>query len=276
MKKITAGFDGLSYSKSTRDYAISLAKDSGALVLGVFLDDELHTSYKVYDLIKQGISVDKLETFAAKDSALRDEAAANFGQACTAAGIPHAIHRDRNDALQELKHESVYSDLLVIKSSEALSHEIQKPPARFIRELISDLHSPILLVPMEYVPITRVVLLFDAEPPSVNAMKMFSYLLPQYNNYDTEIVSVNPSDSSFALVDHSYMKEFVDLHFPNARYKILHGSAEKEIIHHLEKKDKGTLVVLGANRRNAVGKFFHESMADVLLKNVSLPIFVVH
>ena len=51
MKKIIAAIDSLKFSESTRDYAVQLAKQNGAHLVGVFLDD--HTSYKIYDLIKE-------------------------------------------------------------------------------------------------------------------------------------------------------------------------------------------------------------------------------
>ena len=51
MKKIIAAFDGLKFSVSTRDYAIQISQTNDAHLVGVFLDD--HTSYKIYDLIKE-------------------------------------------------------------------------------------------------------------------------------------------------------------------------------------------------------------------------------
>ena len=36
MKKIIAAFDGLKFSKSTRDYAIQIAKENNAHLVGVF------------------------------------------------------------------------------------------------------------------------------------------------------------------------------------------------------------------------------------------------
>jgi hypothetical protein len=43
MKKIIAALDGLKFSGSTRDYAIQLARQNNAHLVGVFLDD--HTSF---------------------------------------------------------------------------------------------------------------------------------------------------------------------------------------------------------------------------------------
>ena len=51
MKKFIVAFDGLKFSESARDYAIQLAKQSGAHLVGIFLDDGSRHSYKIYDLV---------------------------------------------------------------------------------------------------------------------------------------------------------------------------------------------------------------------------------
>ena len=51
MKKFIVAFDGLKFSESARDYAIQFAKQSSAHLVGIFLDDGLRHSYKIYDLV---------------------------------------------------------------------------------------------------------------------------------------------------------------------------------------------------------------------------------
>src|SRR5688572_19890373 len=179
MKKIIAAFDGLKYSESTRDYAIYLAKQTNAHLVGVFMDDPTYTSYKIYELIaKEGVSVDKLKKFEAKDKATRDAAAKNFKKTCQQPGLEFSIHHDHNIALQSLKHESIYADLVVIDSKETLTHHSEKLPTRFIRDLLSETQCPVLIVPQKFNPVQKIVLLYDGGPSSVYAIKMFSYLLP--------------------------------------------------------------------------------------------------
>jgi len=79
MKKIIAAFDGLKYSESTKDYAIYLAKQTNTHLVGVFMDDSIYTSYKIYELIvKEGASEDKVKKYEAIDKATRAATAANF------------------------------------------------------------------------------------------------------------------------------------------------------------------------------------------------------
>lgn len=65
-------------------------------------------------------------------------------------------------------------------------------------------------------------------------------------------------------------------HFPNADYTVLKGDAEEEIITHLSRFQESTLVVLGAYRRSRISRWFKASMADGLLKNLKLPLFIAH
>ena len=105
---------------------------------------------------------------------------------------------------------------------------------------------------------------------------MFSYLLPQLKNLETEVLTIKPEKKSLHLPDGKLMKEFMKRHFPNAEYKVVHGYAEDEIVKYLKQQNESTLVVLGAYRRSTVSRWFRESMADVLMKEVKLPLFIAH
>ena len=277
MKKIIAAFDGLKYSGSTRDYAIYLAKQTNTHLVGIFMDDPTYTSYKIYELIvKEAVSEDKLKIFEAKDKATRAAAAENFEKACQQSGLEYTLHHDRNIAIQDLKHESIYADLLVIDSKETLTHYTEKLPTRFIRDLLGDAQCPVLIVPQKYKPVDKIILLYDGEPSSVHAIKMFSYLLPQLKHLNTEVISVKPVNSILHLPDNKLMKEFMKRHYPKAKYTVMKGWAEDEIVKHLKQTSENALVVMGAYRRGPVSRWFRESMADSLMKEVKLPLFIAH
>ena len=78
MKKIIAAFDGLKFSRSTRDYAITLAKMHKAHLVGVFLEDFTYTGYKIYDLVhaKGGLVGSARKKFEQKDA--KERAAARW------------------------------------------------------------------------------------------------------------------------------------------------------------------------------------------------------
>ena len=277
MKKITAAFDGLKYAESTRDYALNIAKQTNAHLVGIFLDDPTYTSYKVYDLIsKDGVSEERLRKVAQKDKLVRASSAANFEQSCTQAGVQFTLHHDRKIAIHDLVHETIYSDLMVISAKETLTHYPENLPTRFIRELLSESQCPVLLVPDKYKPIQKIILLYDGAPSSVHAIKMFSYLLPVMKHLEVEVIAVNPMNSSLHLPDNKLMKEFMKRHYAKVIYTILKGWAEDEIIRYLHQISEDVLVVMGAYQRSTVSRWFRESMADILMKEVKFPLFIAH
>lgn len=190
--------------------------------------------------------------------------------------MEYTVHHDRNIAIHDLKHESIYADLLIIDSKETLTHYTEKLPTRFIRDLLGDSQCPVLIVPQKYKTIDKIILLYDGEPSSVHAIKMFSYLLPQLKHLDTEVISVKPVNSILHLPDNKLMKEFMKRHYPNAKYTVMKGWAEDEIVKHLKQTSENALVVMGAYRRGTVSRWFRESMADSLMKEVKLPLFIAH
>ncbi len=277
MKKIIAAFDGLKYAESTEAYAVNIAHEAKMHVYGIFLDDPTYTSYKIYDLItKEGVNDDKLKKLEAKDKMTRATAAENFEIACRKAGLAYSIHHDHNTAIQELLHESIYADLVVIDAKETLTHYPEKLPTRFIRDFLCDTQCPVLLVQQNYQPIKKIILLFDGEPSSVHAIKMFSYLLPHLKQLETEVISVKPIDTSLHVPDNKLMKEFMKRHYPNANYTIVKGWPEDEIVKRLKQETEGSLVVLGAYKRGSISRWLRESMADTLMKEVKLPLFIAH
>lgn len=278
MKKFIAAFDGLDFSESTMRYSIFLAKSANAHLVGVFLDDFTRHSYGMTDITKyEGAGFDKrIQELDQKDNDDRNESVEFFENACQVAGINYSIHRDKSVAIQELLHESIYSDLLIINETETMTRYEESVPSRFIQDLLIDVQCPVIIVPAEYKPINKIILLYDGEPSSVLAVKMFSYLLDPLKHLKTEIITVKGEDQSIHLPDGRLIKEFIKRHYPKAEFIVLKGFAEEEIVNFLDREKKDSLVVLGAYRRSRFSRMFRPSMADHLLQNLEMPLFIVH
>ncbi|MFL5808242.1 MAG: universal stress protein [Flavisolibacter sp.] len=278
MKKIIAAFDGLQFSGTTLDYALDLAKQSHSHLVGVFLDDLVYHSYGYKEIVSYEMEdLDKtIHEWNDKDTEKRNESVDLFERVCAKGGINFSVHRNKNVALQELLHESIYADLLVINWNEKFAHTEDDFPSRFIRDLLADVQCPVFLVPDIYYALDKLILLYDGEPNAVHAVKMFSYLLPSLKHLDAEVVSIRPEDESLHVPDNRLMKEFMKRHFPKALYHVLKGAAEEQIVAFLNRKKYNALVVLGAYRRSRVSRWFRPSMADHLMKNIGLPLFIAH
>jgi nucleotide-binding universal stress UspA family protein len=277
MKKFIAAFDGLRFSESTNEYATRLAKQSSAHLVGIFLDDYMRHGYKIYDLITDdGNYTAKQKKLEQRDINTRKKAVSRFETACREAGLQYSIHHDRNTAIKDLLQESIYADLLILNSGETFTINRESMPGGFIRDVLSQVQCPVLLVPEKFKPISTLVLLYDGEPSSVFAIKMFSYTLASLKQEPAEIVSVKNTNQSLHLPDNKLMKEFMKRHFPRARYTVLKGLPEAEIVNYLKTQKATPLVVLGAYRRGVVSRWFRASMADVLIRDLKLPLFIAH
>jgi nucleotide-binding universal stress UspA family protein len=276
MKKIIVAIDGLKYSQSATEYGIQLAKENDAHLVGIFLDDLTYHSYKIYEVIhsEEGVSEEKIERFSTQDKEKRNLSAQQFENACRKARIDYSIHHDRNVAIHELIHETIYSDLLVIDRKETLTHYEENLPTRFIRDLLANAECPVLIVPPHFQEIKRNVMLYDGEPPSVNAIKIFSYLFPNYCDRETEVISIKSMPDDFHLPQNRLMKEFMKRHFSHATYTILKGLPEIEIVSHLEGKQQHELIVMGSYRRGMVSRWFRPSVADELMREIQAPLFI--
>jgi hypothetical protein len=191
-------------------------------------------------------------------------------------GLNYTVHHDRSIALHELLHESIYADLMIIENKETLMHYEETIPTRFIKDLLSEIQCPVLVVPAKYKPLDKLVLLYDGQPSSVYAIKTFSYLFPELKYLETEVLSVRESGRNRHVPDNRLMKEFMKRHFPQAYYTVLNGYADVEITENLKAQKNNLLVVLGAYKRSRVSRWFRESMADILMAEINFPLFIAH
>jgi hypothetical protein len=277
MQKIIVALDGLKYSQGAAAYSIFISKQTGAHLVGVFLDDITYHSYKIYELItSEGVSEARQRQLEQKDADTRAAAVHDFEKACQKEGVHYTIHRDRNIALQELLHESIYADLLVVDMNETLTHYTENSPTRFMRDLLESVQCPVLLVPKKFRQPDKFLLLYDGSPSAVFAIRMFGYTMSPLNQLPVDVLTVKYPGQVAHVPDNRLMKEFMKRHFDKAVYKVLKGLPEQEITQYIKNEKENTVVVLGAYRRGKVSRWFRQSMADVLMKETKVPLFVAH
>ena len=277
MNKIIAALDGLKFSESCARYAIQLAHQAKAHLLGVFLEDFTYHSYKIYELVgNEGVSEEKHQFLETQDAELRDQSIERFAELCRESGVNYSVHRDRNIAIRELLHESVFADVVIIDRKETLTHHDEKVPTRFIRDLLEHTTGPVMVVPEKNKSIEKIILLYDGDPASVHAIKMFNYIFPTALSCVVEVLCVKNPNNSLHLPDNRLMKEFMKRHYPDAEYTILKGNAEEEIVRYISNLKENVLIVLGAYKRGVVSRWLRPSMADVLMKELNFPLFIAH
>ena len=278
MKKFLAVIDGFKISQSTIDYSTHLAQAADAHLVGVFLDDSIYRSFSTYKVMAEHKDFDKIvNKLDEKDKIKRDAAVLYFQKACEKSKISFSVHRNKNIALQELKHESMFADLIIIDEHETFTKHHEQVPTRFIRDLLTDVQCPVLVVPKDFMPLEKIVLLYDGGPSSVYAVKLFSYIFGNLNDLPVEVYTVKvESLTNLKLPDNKLMREFIKRHFPKATYTVVKGDGEMQIKSHLRNHKENELVVLGAYRRSEFSRWFKNSMADTLMKDLDTPLFIAH
>src|SRR6185437_5119841 len=211
MKKFLVVFDGYKMSESSMQYAIQLTQMANAA-----------------DFQKKLAELDK------RDQKKRDNAVLTFQKACELAKINFSIHRDTSIAFQELKHESIFADLVIIDEYETFSRFKESLPTSFVKELLGDVQCPVLVTPAAFKKIDRIVLLYDGKPYALYAIKMFSYVLGCLRDLPVEIITVkNEKKAGRHLPDKQLMNEFIKRHFDNVKYTVLKGAPEQQIVEYL-------------------------------------------
>ncbi len=277
MIKIIAVFDGLKFSEATLHHSIKMSKSQGAHLVGLFLEDFTYQSFSRYRAIaKDKMTEKEITALEQKDAEQRKASRQKFEEVCQREGIEFTMHKEADVAYPALIHESIYADLVIIDQAETFTPYQEEKPTQFIKDFLSATECPVLLVRTAE-DINAATLLFDGSPNSVFAIKQFSYVVKSAADKPVEVITVKSGDESLHLPDNKLMKEFMKRHFPNANFNVLKGDvADVEIIEKLRSENNNSLIVLGAYKRGFVSRWFKESLADSLMRNVSNPLFIAH
>jgi nucleotide-binding universal stress UspA family protein len=276
MKKILAVFDGLRYSAHTMGYAADVAKTTDSLLVGVFLQDLTYAHFvDTYSWdIPTHYSLD-FDRIGKEDEEKMKDIVTHFEKICTDKKVQYKIHHHAGVPLMELLKESAFADLLIIDSKTSFFNVGDQTPSAFVKDLLTEAKCPILIIPDKPEAMTHAVIAYDGSDSSVYAMKMFSYLFPEWNEMDTTVVTVNPTLSNH-IPKNRDVKDLATHHFKKVSFKVLNGEPEAELEKFLKNNGKDTVVVMGAYGRSAWSRLLHESLSNKILKDVKVPLFITH
>lgn len=278
MKKILAVFDGYKLCKSTLQHGISIAKENGNHLTGVFLDSFFYRNYNLTKVLKTSLNPDEtIKKLDREDELQRSNSVYEFETACQQANISFSIHRDHSVPLIELQYESMFADLIVINEREKFTRSDTRKPTEFIRDLLTDVQCPVLVVPDNFSEIKKLVFLYDGEPASLYAIKMFSYIFDVWRDLPVEVITVNERNvTDFQLPGSILMTDFVNRRFTHSSFTLLRGNTEEMVLSHLLTSGGGQMVVLGAYQRSDFSRWLKRSIADTLMIGLDMPLFIAH
>jgi len=279
MHKIVVAFDSLHFSESALQYAIYLGRQRKTNLVGVFLDNP---SYNSFFTLADTFSEDdddvatkkKVTRLKRKDSLTKANGLKRFETECSAAAIRYLIHTDNFDS-NDLIRETIFADLLIIEAHEKFTASLQAPSS-FIRNLLKNTHCPVLLVPDSFTAIESVTVLYNGDPSSVLALKMFNYLFPNFDDLRTQIIYAQAPGSLNQIPDAQMMKEWGQQHFSNIDYEVLPNTSKEQLLEELKNKHAHSLIIAGAYHRSLLSMSLHPSLADSIIRQLNNPLFVMH
>jgi nucleotide-binding universal stress UspA family protein len=275
--KILAAFDGVKYSEGASKYAIEIAKLTDSMLVGVFIQDMRYINFTyAYAWEQPFIDMSSIEESQKAERGKIELNIKLFHRACEEKGIKHKVHLDKGVPLQELMHESAFSDMIIIDSHTSFFTIGNNSPSPFLKDFLTDSHCPVLIVPHTYTFFDNVVLCYDASPGSIYAIKSFSYLFPKAaGDLKTTVLSINEKPTNHLKDAHNF-KDLVHLHFKDAEFQVLNGNPNEELAKYLTTNGGHSLVVMGAYGRNAISRLFHQSLSNQIIKELNIPVIITH
>jgi nucleotide-binding universal stress UspA family protein len=277
MNTVIAALDGLKLSESTLDYAIYVAKKFKAHIVAAFLEDETYHLRHHYSEELMFSNMPNVDTATKTEDQVRIAANKKLQRKFEAESILYNIHSEKKMALRSLLDESYYADMILIDGDESFSNLDASKPSHFIRNLLSGTQCPVMVVPSIFKPVERIVFAYDGSLSSVYAIKQFSYLFPLEANQEVEILMVTDYNHTNQLGHLNLLKELLKRKYTTVIETVLKSNnTDDTFIHHLETEKKNCMIVLGAYQRSSFSRWLYQSIADTLIAELDIPLFVAH
>ena len=191
--------------------------------------------------------------------------------------IKHKAHfHDGTDIVNFLVNESVFADILILDEHMSFTNAGAHQLSNFIVDVLEDAHCPVLVVPGKFELVDNVFLCYDGTPSSVHAIKMYSYLFPEWNEKPTTLVTFN-STSSNHLSSSENIKDLLHQHFSNLIFDVEHEKrAANAVLSFFKLYQENAFVVMGAYGRSQFSRLLKKSLANTIIKEIKVPVFITH
>lgn len=271
MKKILLLFSGTSYSNSLTQFALNMARGNKAYLHVMFLSPSLEQEARYpfpSDLPLTTSIYGTAEVLAESDLKLIRANMQVFKHFCADEQVPCTIESNVHITLHDLIEHSAFSDLILCEAKTEVS-------GISIHKLLADSHCPVLLVSREVGVPQSAVFCYDESYSSILAIKMYSYLFPEWKDLPGTVLTINPRQDRSPKHD-DYLSDWLPQHFTNSERQFLYGNLEREVVRFIRKGDKPTMVIMGAYGRTAASRLLRRSLAEVVIEETSACVFIMH
>jgi len=188
-------------------------------------------------------------------------------------GLKYALSEEEH-TLSELLKQSAFADLVLMDARISLSDMLYFPLNVSFKDLLADAHCPVIVLRDNPGPIEKVMLAYDGSYSSIYAIKLFSYLFPQWRSLPTYLVTVQSGERQ--LTNDDQLKEWWTRHFDRLELSTVPGKPSDTLPDIVNKQPGHTIVVMGAYGRTAVSRLFRQSLSNTILQKTNASLFVTH
>jgi nucleotide-binding universal stress UspA family protein len=271
MKKIRLVYNGETYSKHLTEFGIKISSQTDALLHAVFISpfvQQINQYPFPGELPFTGGGLLTTEEIQREHKELVQLNMDLFISTCEEANIDYKIDDDTGLTIDELVDHSAFADLILLDARESFG-------SYSFRDVLTDAHCPVLLVSENATVPQKAILCYDENFSSIYAIKMYSYLFPEWKDIPTYLLSINPKGDNGNRYN-GYMDDWLQERFSNLKKVELEGNLQRELAGYIQRDDHDCIVVMGAFGGNAMARIFHRSLANVVLEETSASIFIIH
>ena len=268
MKRILIVFETFHFSYDVVNFAIDLAKQDGSHLSMMFVKP-LHADEAANYPFPNDLSLsdEEQEGKEQQDMRLVRADVRIFRDQCSAAGIQFNVESEQEHSIQHVLEQSAFADLI-------LAHASPDMGQYSIKDLLTDTHCPVMLIPDGFTKVDHIILAFDGNTSSLQAIKLFVYLFRSWSNKDTWLVNFNSHPEGNSSIRN--LTDWLHIHFPKAQVHAGTGEVSTELPLFIRELPGSAMVVMGAFSKKGFSRWFHRSLSMSLLKNTKAALFSMH
>jgi nucleotide-binding universal stress UspA family protein len=270
MKKILIILNESEMPQHVIKSALRIGQESKSFLEAIFINDlnNMNADYPFpNDLYLTNDRVTNEMSIEASKKRL-ENSVQEFKDKCIEKGIAYKIEIDKSVSIKHLIKLSSYADLII---TDATSDSIEYS----LKDLLADAHCPLLLISKNAVVVEKIYVAYDGSTSSMYALKMFSYIFPEYKNFNIHFFQISKSEDS-EITQLNELESWVAQHYANANYELIKGNTDIELMEHIRYDAEKTILVMGAYSGSSIRRLFLKSTADAIIKNTNVSLFITH
>jgi hypothetical protein len=265
MQQILLVQNSLCLNTSSIEFAAYIAGLTKSRVYGLLIEQPENAYAVLPDNEEEDRNLDNYDT-------LITESAKEFKDICSQHNVNCTTHLVRGSAITATLKESRFSDLIITDALTSFPVEkMNEAPSRFVTDLLAQSECPVIVAPLKFKNIDEIIFAYDGSKSSVFAIKQFTYLFPALEETKITLLQIATQDVN-EITENEKLKRWLMTHYNAVHIEILNGEPDEELFKKLIAA-KNKLLIMGAYGRR---KILNYSTADIILKNIDIPVFIVH